>query len=231
VTEDAYLRELNRLVGPAFQEAEAMGFRWVGPEDFILAILARQDESPARAALEHFGITHDAFADALVTSIAGADPPVDHSHEYDETSMNPAAYQFMGRAEGIAVGLGAPAVTLEHALIAYLWDDSGEVEGMFGVQREAVLERLGRLGVPLPAVGLPPPKRLPGRRVFVPYGELTSVLGELMARLPSDSGIGFNHDGSSRAWVSAYPEIDLQRYVTEVLDQLGLEPELQPESG
>lgn len=61
----AHLAEVDRLMFEAFGEAEGLGYRWVGPEDFVLAILASKDRSPARVALEGCGLEHDAFADAL----------------------------------------------------------------------------------------------------------------------------------------------------------------------
>jgi hypothetical protein len=214
------------LMGQAFREAEALGYGVVGPEEFILAILAGTN-SPARTALEHFGITHDALAEAVSTSLEGADPPLDPLDRVASTT-NPAAHELMGRAEGIAVGFGAPAVTPEHVLIAFVWDDSGALEGWFDVPREAVLEHLGQLGVQVPGGPLPPPPPPSGPRIFIPYDESDAIIGELLTRLPPDSGFGCNHDGTSRAWVLARAEVDLAAYVAEVLDDLGIEPAPQP---
>jgi hypothetical protein len=70
----------------------------------------------------------------LKRSIDGSDPPVDYSEEYDSTSTNPAAHALIGRAEGIAAALGAPVVSRDHVLIAYLWDTSSdELEMRSGV--------------------------------------------------------------------------------------------------
>jgi hypothetical protein len=224
--ERAHLAHLDRLLFQAFREADGLGYRWVGSENFILAILASQDRPPALIALEDCGIRHDAFADALKRSIDGSDPPVDDSDEHDSTSMNPAAHELIGRAEGIAAGLGAPMVSREHVLIAYLWDaSSDELEMLCGVTREAVMELLRDLGVATPPGALPPsPVRRPETKVFVPYADLMRVVRALNLRLPRDS-VGFNHDGNSRAWVLADSEIDLEREVEVVLRGLGIEPE------
>ena len=210
----------------AFREAEALGYRCVGPEDFVLAILASKDRSPALVALDDCGIEHDRFADAFKRSIDGSDPPVDHSEKYDSTSTNPAAHELIGRAEGIAAGLGAPVVSREHVLIAYLWDTSSdELEMLCGVTREAVMERLRCLGVETPPGALPPsPVRRPQTKVFVPYADLMRVVRALSVRLPPDS-VGFNHDGKSRAWVVADSEIDLEHEVEAVLRDLAIERE------
>jgi hypothetical protein len=48
--------------------------------------------------------------------------------------MNPAAHELIGRAEGLAAGLGASAVCREHVVLAYLWDaSSAELEMLCGV--------------------------------------------------------------------------------------------------
>jgi hypothetical protein len=223
----AYRRGLDKLIGQAFREAEALGYGVVGPEEFILAILAGAN-SPARTTLEYFGITHDALAGAVSTALAEADPPLD-PRDRDASTTNPAAHELMGRAEGIAVGFGAPAVTPEHVLIAFVWDDSGALGAWFEVPRESVLEQLAQLGVRVPDGPLPPPPPPSGPRIFIPYDESDAIIGELLTRLPADSRFGCNHDEKSRAWVVARAEVDLAAYVAEVLDDLGLEPVPQPD--
>jgi hypothetical protein len=234
VPDRAHLAALDRLSSDAWLEAKALGNHWLGPEHLFLAILASQEERAASAALAACGLDHDGFAEALTMAFENADPQEDQPEQWrlESPRPNPAFYAVMGRAEGLAAGLGASGVSFEHALIACIWDPSTSVyqEELFGVTREEILAQLGRLGVQLPQAPLPPRPRPSGKRVFVPYDGLMSVVGELTTRLPKDSGIGFNHDGASRAWVSAYSEIDLEPYVAEVLDDLGLEPVRQPEN-
>jgi hypothetical protein len=57
--ERAHPVEGYRLLAAAGVEAEALGSRSVGPEDFILAILASEDRPPALVALEDCGSRHD----------------------------------------------------------------------------------------------------------------------------------------------------------------------------
>jgi hypothetical protein len=224
----AYRGVIYGLLASAFDEAKALGSSWVGPEDFLLAILASKEACPATATLTHFGVTHEAFARDLIATVY--DPPVDPPGEDDSPELNPAAHELMGRAEGLAIGLGAPAVTLEHVLIAYVWDDSGQMEVGFGVEREAVIEHLRALGVQVPATALPARPPPQGRRVFVPYDHFDAILEKLQERLPANSGFGLNWDPpSSRAWVSAHADVDLAEHVNAVLADLGLEAAPRPD--
>jgi hypothetical protein len=205
---------LDGLIYGAFREAAALGHTWIGSEHYLLAILAMEVESPAVAALARLG---------------ASDPPInDASIEAEDVTLNPAAHEFLGRAEGIAVGLGAPAVKLEHVLMAYLWDTShsyGSLEG-FGLTPQAVLEELERRGVAVPTGSLPPRPR-PGTRVFVPFDAADEIWTRLYDRLPHDSGLGINHDEESRrAWVVADQDIDLESHVRSILKELGLNEDI-----
>jgi ATP-dependent Clp protease ATP-binding subunit ClpA len=216
---------LDGLIYGAFREAAALGHTWIGAEHYLLAILAMKVESPTVAALAHLGVRHDEFASDLATAIAASDPPInDASTEAQGVTLNPAAHEFLGRAEGIAVGLGAPAVTLEHVLMAYLWETShsyGSLEG-FGLTPQAVLEELERRGVAVPTASLPPPPR-PSTQVFVPFEAADEMWTRLYDRLPRDSGLGINHhEESRRAWVVADQDIDLESHVRSILKELGI---------
>jgi hypothetical protein len=144
--------------------------------------------------------------------------------------MSVASHELLGRADGLAVALGVPEVTLEHMLIAYVWESarSSVVQEICGVEMQAVLDELEQLGVPVPPGSLPPPPR-PQTRVFVPREALSEVHGHLMQRLRRDSGLGLNHDGASRAWVVADDNVDLEQHVLVILGELGLAPIPQPD--
>jgi hypothetical protein len=217
---------LDGLIYGASREAAALGHTWIGAEHYLLAILAMQVESPAHAALAHLGVRHDDFARDLAAAISASDPPVfDASIDDQDVTLNPAAHEFLGRAEGIAVGLGEPEVTLEHVLMAYLWDAShsyGSLEGL-GVTPQAVLDELERLNVAVPAASLPPPPR-PITRVFIPFDAADEIWARLHDRLPRDSGLGINHhEESRRAWVVADHDIDVESHVRSILKELGID--------
>jgi hypothetical protein len=69
-------------------------------------------------------------------------------------------------------------------------------------------------------MGLPPspdPPSGPHQQVFFPLERLNDVLATLPALLPAEAHWGFNHDGRSQGWVSAYGEFDLEKLVEQAL--------------
>ena len=147
--------------------------------------------------------------------------------------MTAGAHELLARAEGLAAGLGAETVTVDHVLIAYVWSPwtAAYVEEFFGVTHVAIFEQLRVLGVDLPSVPLPPRPRPTGPRVYVPFEQLMDVVHRLSDRLPPEYGPGFNHDGKSRAWVVADRDIDLEEHVRAVLKELALESETDDTGG
>jgi hypothetical protein len=91
------------------------------------------------------------------------------------------------------------------------------------VRREAVLAALTALDVEIPHAPLPPRPPPPGKRVYVPYGALMTIVHALGERRPSSARVGFNREDELRAWVIANAEVD-----TDVLEELGIEPVPQP---
>jgi hypothetical protein len=227
--DDPRRRTVHVLLRGAFEEARALGDGYMDPTHFVLAILTAA-ETPAAAALRECGLDHETLSAHVRRWSAGMDPPLPEAtpEELASPVLNPATYQLMGRAEGIAIGLDEPVATAEHVLIAYVWSDSGTLAAL-DVSRESVLDGLRERGIRVPATPLPPPPRSSGSRVFVPYDALMDVVDALTATLPRDAGLGFNHDGVSRAWVSAFPEIDLQERIDSILEDLGLDAVPQPE--
>ncbi len=125
--------------------------------------------------------------------------------------LNPAAYQLMSLAEGMAAGLGAPEVMPEHVLLAFLWDPGWSGRQRFS--RERLSARLAELGIRLPQAELPPvdPRRW-GPRVDVPLDELWILLRELPYVMPPGAQLSFNHDWR-KGWIVATEGVDLAVYV------------------
>ena len=125
--------------------------------------------------------------------------------------LNPAAYQLMSLAEGMAAGLGAPEVAPEHVLLALLWDPSWS--GRLRLSRERVRARLAELGIRLPKTEFPPadPRRW-GPKVDVPLDELSILLRELPYVMPQGAQVSFNHDWK-KGWLVATEGVDLDVYV------------------
>jgi hypothetical protein len=227
-SDGARMGEVNRLQRAAGVEAAALGDGRVGSQHFLLAILASGEESIAATALRQLGIAHDALARRLAGEDEGSESASEEwADDVWTSSLTAGAHELVARAEGLAAGLGALSVTVEHVLTAYVWSPwtAAYVEEFFGVTHEAIFEQLRVLGVRLPSAPLPPRPRPTGARVYVPYGQLMEVVRRLGARLPTGYGPGFNHDGQSQAWVIADREIDLERHVREVLRELALEQE------
>jgi hypothetical protein len=220
------LSAADRLLGRAWKEAEDLGHDWVGGEHFLLALLRPGDDSVAAQALRDAGLTHEAFAEAFVHVLADAEEAKSSRRPKKpkprrEVKLNPAAYQSMGFAEGVAAGLGATAAGPEHVVVAVIWDQwspTTRVLQRLGVRREDIVDRLAGLGVPLPPVGLPPlAERSRGKTVVVPIEQLRALVAELPGLLPPGSHFGFNHDGE-QGWLTAGEGVDLPKYIALALD-------------
>lgn len=131
----------------------------IGPEEYLLAILHPEAGDPIAArALHDCGVGREALTELVKPK---------QSPEVVEggPQLNPAAYQLMSLAEGIAAGLGAPEVTLEHVLLAFLWDPRSDAQfELLGSSRARVRGRLAKLGIDVPQAELPPPTLAGGAR-------------------------------------------------------------------
>lgn len=133
--------------------------------------------------------------------------------------LNPAAYQLMSLAEGMAAGLGALEVMTEHVLLAFLWEPnwSRRLPGDWCSSREQVQARLADLGIRLPQAELPPadPRRW-GPKVDVPLEELWILLCELPYVMPAGAQVSFNHNWKT-GWIAATEGVDLAVHVPRAL--------------
>lgn len=143
------------VVGDAMGKAHALGHHWAGEEHLLLVVLEAPPESVARRAFAATGITYESAAAALDAHVARVGPPT--PRRYSGTLSDASYHSVLGRAEGLALGLGSVAVGPEHVLLALLW----QVEGIFaellselGASREALFLALYKLGMGL---GIRPP--------------------------------------------------------------------------
>lgn len=137
---------------------------------------------------------------------------------------NPRWYTIEGRAEGIAVALGAEAPASVHFLLALLWDQRRwDLTEAPEVSREGIVAALAELGATLPAAPLPELERKLNLTQYVefPRSKTSEVLRLLVERHPPGSGptFGFNYKDDETAWVDAEDGIDLQGIVDEALAQ------------
>lgn len=153
-------RELLRLFQLGGTEArELQEGHFVSAEHLVLALLGPDEKSPATRALQACSITKDSFKRAYLDLLAESPPSVDGGMDREGwLSPSISLYACMGRAQGLAAGLGAASVAPEHVLLAILWDPD-QLEAMvfnrLGVSRQKILDRLVDLGVRAPSVELP----------------------------------------------------------------------------
>jgi Cysteine-rich CPCC/Clp amino terminal domain, pathogenicity island component len=211
----------HRLLPRASKEAEHLGHHWIGPDHFLLALLRQADQSRAAEVLRSCGLTHKQFVAELARLVTAAAAKDKESRDRTSPQLNPAAYRMMGRADGIAAGLGKDQVSPEHVVIAILWDPdtlTGTILDGLDVERDDIVERLAAAGIPVPARPLPRPARWRwGEEMDVPIGHLTALTAELPGLLPPGTPFGFNHDGRERGWIIAGEGVDLPMYVAFAL--------------
>lgn len=204
------------MVSAAFEEAVRLGSGHAGPEHFLLALLRPDQHTLAAAVLRGCGADYDRLSSVLAR--AAAERPVEGDAG---VTLNPVAHELIGRAEGLAAGLGAEEVEPEHLLLALVWAAQRDWPlAAAGTTREAVYEQLRAHGVGL-AVPLPPSRPRPEgaeQCVYFPQVQLRDVLAGLPALLPPDADWGWNVDGAYRAWVRATGDFDLRERVRRALE-------------
>lgn len=152
------LRQVNARANEA---AARLGHQWVGIEHFVLALLHPDSTTPASASLRSCGITDDVLFYEL------ASLPAEYADRAEiplsiggGRFVSPEGMRFLGRAEGMAAGLGSPTTQPEHLLLALLWENIGfqieDVLDRLGASRSRMLGELVRRGVSVPSVPLPP---------------------------------------------------------------------------
>lgn len=199
-------------------EARRLGHDWMGPEHTLLGILRGDPQDVARRALEQAGVDA-AMVEGWVTRM-----DTKKGEAKAGVTPNPRWHTIHGRAEGIAIGLGADETGTVHFLLATLWDNRrwGLTEAP-GVTREAIVAALAGLGATLPPARLPELERKLNFTQYIefPRTAASQVLKLLAERHPPSPGptFGFNYKDDETAWVRAEEGIDLQGIVDEALAQ------------
>jgi hypothetical protein len=205
-----------RLLKIGADEATRLGQHWMGPEHTLLGILRGDPDDVARRALEQAGVDASMVEGWLTRLDTG------ETEEKSGVTPNPRWYTIEGRAEGMAVALGAEEPGTVHFLLAVLWDQRRwNLTETPGIEREAIVAALAELGVPLPAAPLPELERKLNLTQYVefPRSRASGVLQLLAERHPPGSGpkFGFNYKDDETAWVRAEDGIDLRGIVDEAL--------------
>jgi len=200
---------VNELLRAAFAEAKRLGHKAVGPEHGLLVLL-KGDDSAARRALVHAGLSVD-----LVEASFGNG--WEASAGDNSVVANPAWYQVAGRTEGLGLVGGAVSTNF---VIAMLWDEHKWARWEPEVPRDAVVAALQGEGVVTPSAPLPTLDRADTftQKVDVPMEHLDRVVKELARRRHEEGGprIGFNHDGE-KGFVISEDGIDLEAVVNGII--------------
>lgn len=158
----------KQIYALANQAAADLGDAQVRGAHFVLAIVHPDMTSAASRALRACGVDYQ----NLIQEIAASKDP--SAEEAVGTlpadvgrSVSGDGMRFLGRAEGIAAGMGTNALQPEHYLMSLLWgsmpSDADQALKNLGASRSRILEELSRVGVSLP------PGRPPRRIVWGPF--------------------------------------------------------------
>jgi ATP-dependent Clp protease ATP-binding subunit ClpA len=215
------------MLGRAADQARRLDHGWVGPEHYLLALLA--EPSVATEALAEVGVTYDRLDDQLRNQ--EEEEPEWAPPRYDQAkglSPNPAAYQLEARAEGLALAWGHRWPEPEHFLLAMVYADDGVAARLhhLGASQPAVLEALRRRGVRVPEVE--PPAYRPWRgehRVEVDQAELQPLIDLLIRQHPPGSewrwGFNWLPGEPRRARVDAEEGIELGEVLAQARRRAG----------
>jgi ATP-dependent Clp protease ATP-binding subunit ClpA len=213
------------MLGRAAAQARRLNDGWIGPEHYLLALLA--ESSTATEALAELGVTYDRFDDHLRNGPGDPDWPPPR-YDGKGLSPNPGTYRLEARGEGLALAWGHRWPAPEHWLLAMIYEDHG-VAGQLhhlGASQQAILDALRRRGVRVPEVD--PPTYRPWRghhRVEVSEAELKLVIDLLIQQHPPPSewrwGFNWLPGEPRRARVDAEEGIDLDEVLAEARRQAG----------
>lgn len=206
----------------AIVQARELDHGWVGPEHFLLALLA--EPSVASEVLAGLGVTYARLRERLAT--LQPDPDIPFPKARRGMTVNPAANDLMGWADGFAAASGTSTPGREHWLIAFLYaSDRGAMwlRDPFELSAKAVVDALATRGIRVPA--FPPPEHEPcreGRTVYVPKEEVQPILDVLNENHPPETGWqwGFNLVGRPRRGrIHAEVGIDLDAVVAQARER------------
>jgi hypothetical protein len=203
-------KELHLLESLAAEEARRLDSTTVGPEDFLLAMLSPAlADSRAAKALARCAVTRDLVEE----TVESKRPPA--TRQRRAVTWNPACHDMIGFASGLAAGLGAGEVTVEHVLIAQLYQPF--FAGDQSATRSEILAALVELGVSVPAPPWPQARtRAPrSERIEVSLEDLEALITELPRLVPG--GIAWNRD-ATRGWVQPLTPVDLTPLIPFALD-------------
>jgi Clp amino terminal domain, pathogenicity island component len=203
----------------AIAQSRRLDHQWIGPEHFLLALLA--EPSVASETLEALGVTYERFAEQVRSARHDPDLPA-RAGERTGILVNPAAHELIGWARGLAAAAGFERPRPADWLVALLYADERCDMWLqaFGTSARTVADALAARGVVVPA--WPAPEHRPwrgARHVYVSEAELEPALKLLNERHPpgTEWRWGFNNVGEPRRGrITAEEGIDLDAIVAEI---------------
>jgi ATP-dependent Clp protease ATP-binding subunit ClpA len=140
------------VLNKAAQEAQHLRRNWLGPEHYLLAVLA--EPSIATEAMAALGVTHERVADQLarVKTVNGRRI---RYLESKGTTTNPRAHDVSGWAYGYAAAEGREEPNQEDWLLATLFNGGGIVESVLrnlGTAPAAAVDVMRQRGVRTPDI-------------------------------------------------------------------------------
>jgi ATP-dependent Clp protease ATP-binding subunit ClpA len=220
----------------AAKEAIRLRQNWLGPEHYLLAVLA--ESSDAADVMTELGVTHERVADHLARTKRVNGRQIRYLESKGITT-NPAAHDVSGWANGFAAAVGRQKPSPEDWLLAVLYEGSGIVESLLhelGTSAAAGVDAMRRKGVKTPEFNPPEYRPWRGRReVEVTSAEWQTVVDVLNEQVPSSSRLrwGFNSRRDRRGKIQFVAEdgIDLDAIVLKARSRMAGDEEKKPEDG
>ena len=199
----------------AAAEARKLEHSWIGPEHFLLALLA--EPSPATDALAAVDVTYERFETHLRSLRYVSGQPLPAYDPERTLSLNPAAHDLRGLAKGFAIASGSSRRQPLHWLLAMIYMDHTPATHLdsLGVSARAILDALRQRGIAVPAVE-PPTYRAwrQTHEIHIDEAELKPVLALLNERHPAGSewqwGFNWLPGDPRRARIRAEQGVDLE---------------------
>ena len=202
-------------------QAIALRQNWLGPEHYLLAVLA--EPSLATDVMAELGATHRAVATVLARTTTINGRRIRYLESKGITS-NPRAHDVAGWAKGFAAALDRHEPSPEDWLLATLYEGGGIVWSVLdelGVSRVAIVDALRNRGVKTPDFEPHEERPWQGRQELeVDRSEWQSLVDVLSERFPAGHKLrwGFNSRRDRRGKIQFVAEdgIDLAAIAAEV---------------
>jgi ATP-dependent Clp protease ATP-binding subunit ClpA len=208
------------VLGKAFKEARQLRQNWMGPEHYLLAVLA--EPGVATDAMAELGVTHERVASQLVRMNTVNGRRIRHLESKGITA-NPRSHEVSGWANGFAAAAGREKPSREDWLLAAVYEGGGVVWTVLhevGTSVAAVMDVMRRRGVTTPEFD--PAEERPWRghhEIEVAKSEWQAVVDTLIEKHPHGSKLrwGFNSRRNQPGKIQFVAEdgIDLDAIVGE----------------